>query len=346
MKPMKILLVGNYLEGPGFNRSIWHDIANQLERAGYEIIRTSKFANPFRRLVDMLITIWARRQEYDVAQMDVFSGNAFIWAELSARMLALLNKPFVITLHGGNLPKFYRNNRRRVSWLLKEASAVTTPSCFLLGAFQEIRKDIQLIPNSLAIHLYPFIQRENPNPNLIWLRAFHKIYQPELAPKVLDALLQQFPQATLVMAGPDKEDGSRQITEKTATELGVSEKIEFTGRVEKSEVPNTLNRGDIFINTTTIDNTPVSVMEAMACGLCIVSTNVGGIPYLLENGVDSLLVQPGNPEAMAQAVRRILTEPGLAARLSSNARKKAEQFDWKNILPQWEHLFQKLSVNA
>jgi glycosyltransferase involved in cell wall biosynthesis len=99
-----------------------------------------------------------------------------------------------------------------------------------------------------------------------------------------------------------------------------------------------MNKGDIFLNTTHVDNTPVSVLEAMACGLCVVSTNVGGIPYLLEDEYDDLLVTSDDPVAMTTAVRRLLIEPGLAPRLSRNARQKAEQFDWSNILPQWEAL--------
>jgi glycosyltransferase involved in cell wall biosynthesis len=99
-----------------------------------------------------------------------------------------------------------------------------------------------------------------------------------------------------------------------------------------------LNGADIFLNTTNVDNTPVSIMEAMASGLCIVSTNVGGISYLLEHERDALLVPPDDPEAMAGAVRRLLTEPELAARLSNNARRKAEEFDWATVLPKWKEL--------
>jgi glycosyltransferase involved in cell wall biosynthesis len=99
-----------------------------------------------------------------------------------------------------------------------------------------------------------------------------------------------------------------------------------------------MSRGDIFLNTTNIDNTPVSVLEAMACGLCVVSTNVGGIPYLLEHEHDALLVPPNDPQAMATAVHRLLNEPDLAERLSRNARQKAAQCDWSIILPQWEAL--------
>jgi glycosyltransferase involved in cell wall biosynthesis len=87
-------------------------------------------------------------------------------------------------------------------------------------------------------------------------------------------------------------------------------------------------------------------MEAAACGLCIVSTNVGELPLLWQDGHDALLVQPADAKAMAGAVRRILTGPGLAERLSRNARFKAEQFDWSVILPLWERVLNNVACSG
>ena len=113
--------------------------------------------------------------------------------------------------------------------------------------------------------------------------------------------------------------------------------------VPKKEVAQWLGQGDIFLNTASIDNAPVSVTEAMACGLCIVSTNVGGIPYLLQHEKTALLVPPADPEAMAQAIRRIIAEPELARQLSENAQREAQRFDWRAILPEWEALFRQVA---
>jgi glycosyltransferase involved in cell wall biosynthesis len=140
------------------------------------------------------------------------------------------------------------------------------------------------------------------------------------------------------MLGPDKGDGSLQRTQQVAVDLGVRGIVDMPGPVAKQSIPDRLNRADVFLNTAGIDNTPVSVLEAMLCGLCIVSTNVGGIPALLEDGYDALLVPPNDPQAMAHAVHRIMAEPELAERLSRNARRKAEQFDWSHVLPQWKTL--------
>src|SRR5207249_4816523 len=94
------------------------------------------------------------------------------------------------------------------------------------------------------------------------------------------------------------------------------------------------------------DNAPVSVLEAMACGLPVVSTNVGGMPYLLEGGRTGLLTPPGNVEAMANAVIRLLREPELALRLARNARERAEEFDWAFVLPRWESLLDSLTAGS
>jgi glycosyltransferase involved in cell wall biosynthesis len=174
------------------------------------------------------------------------------------------------------------------------------------------------------------------------LRAFHEIYNPVLAPQVLALLSSRHPGACLTMVGPDKGDGSLQRTRKLAADISVLDRIEFPGQVDKGAVPGWLDRGDIFLNTANMDNTPVSVIEAMACGMCVVSTDVGGMPYLLEDGRDGLLVPPGDAEAMAAAVNRILLEPRLAERLSANARRKVEASDWSAVLPMWDKLLTSL----
>ncbi|GJL62962.1 MAG: hypothetical protein NPIRA04_16160 [Nitrospirales bacterium] len=145
------------------------------------------------------------------------------------------------------------------------------------------------------------------------------------------------------MVGPDKGDGSFQRTQQVAVDLGVSDRIIYPGLVPQAEVSLWMNNGEIFLNTTNIDNTPVSVAQAMASGLCVVTTDVGGIRYLLKHEHDGLLVPPDDPAAMATAVRRILTEPGLAEHLSRNARRKAELFDWSIVLPQWKKLLKSVA---
>jgi glycosyltransferase involved in cell wall biosynthesis len=321
-------------------------LADRLPAERWTVLATSAKSGRVPFLVDMLATLWRQRHSYAVASVAIFSGSAFAWAEAAVQLLRSLGKPYVAQLHGGNLPGFARRWPERVRRLLSPAAAVTVPSRYLQELMRPYRDDIRLLPNAIDLPAYPFRARTIPGPNLAWLRAFHAIYNPSLALKVLAELVREHPESKLTMVGPDKGDGSLQAFLRTAEEVHLANRIVCAGLIRKAEVPSCLNRGDVFINTTNFDNTPVSVIEAMACGLCVVSTNVGGIPYLLEHEVDALLVPPDDAEAMVIAVKRILTEPGLAERLSRNGRRKAELFDWQVVLPQWESLFEEVLARA
>ncbi len=333
-KKSAVVLVGNFFSSSLGNRGVCEDLAAHLLASSWLVFKTSQRLARVSRLIDMFITVWLRRHQYAVAQVDVYSGPAFLWALAVARLLRLIGKPYVLTLHGGSLPSFAQRWPRSVHYLLRSATAVTTPSRYLLNKMRPYRADLRVLPNGLDLVRYAYRLRVRPQPRLVWMRAFHDTYNPLLAPRVVSLLIADFPDVHLTMIGQDKGDGSF----RRAQQLADARHTMLRGAVPKTEVSEWLNIADIFLNTTNVDNTPVSVLEAMACGLCIVSTKVGGIPYLLRDECDALLVPPDDPEAMATAVRRILTEPGLAEYLSKNARRKVEEFDWAIILPKWEAL--------
>jgi glycosyltransferase involved in cell wall biosynthesis len=336
--PRSVLNIGNFLSRQGVYRSAIEDLSDILEQAGWQVLRTSAVRPRLLRLLDMVLAVWLKRSQYRVAHIHVFSGPAFLWAEITAGMLRLARKPFVLSLHGGNLPVFARRWPGRVRRLLASAACVVAPSQYMLEEFRPLRADLRLVPNALDITRFSYQPRSNPRPILVWVRAFHRIYNPTQAPEVLGLLKARFPQASLIMVGPDTGDGSLQETTRLIAERHLAQSTSIAGGVPAPQIPGYMGQGDIFLNTTNLDNTPLSVLEAMACGLCVVSTNVGGIPFLLTHQVDALLVPPNNPQAMAQAAERILSEPGLAERLSHNARRTAEKFNWATILPAWERL--------
>jgi len=331
-----VLLVGNFLSALGGRRGVGEELGYRLREKGWPVLSTSSKPGRAARLLDMATTCWCTRDRYDVAHVEVYSGNAFIWAETVCWSLRAAGRPYVLALHGGNLPVFACRWRRRVSRLLRSAVAVVAPSRYLLENMRSYREDIVTIPNALDLSAYPFRPRTNPAPRLVWVRSFDRIYNPQLAIRALERLTLRFPQIHLTMVGPDK--GELAATKALAQQLGVSGQVSFPGGVRKSEIPAWLDRADIFLNTTNIDNTPVSVMEAMACGLCVVTTNVGGIPYLLQHERDALIVSPDSAEEMAGNVTRLLEDPVLAASISQNGRSVVEPFDWAAILPKWEAL--------
>jgi len=344
--PMSVLMIGNFLSASKSVRFVCEDLAEALAAAGWNVVAASARAGRAARLADMLATAWSRRAEYAAAQIDVYSGPSFLWAESAAALLRRIGKPHALTLHGGNLPGFARRWPRRVRRLLEGADAVTSPSRYLARALASLRGDIRVIPNPLALERYPFRLRSAPRPRIVWLRAFHGIYRPELAPAVLRAVLARHPDATLTMAGPDKGDGSLAATRAAAEKAGVADRLTILGAVEKRDVPRVLAGGEIFLNTTDVDNTPVSVLEAMACGLCVVTTDAGGIPDLAFDGENALVAPRGDSEALALAVSRAVEDARLSARISRGGRAKAEESDFPRVLDAWRILLGELAARA
>ncbi len=339
MTTRRVLVIGNFLSQHVATRSVAEELAERLATAGWTVTTASDARSGPARLFDIQQTVWRRRRDYDVAQVDVFSGGAFVWAQTACWSLGRLGKPFVLTLHGGLLPELARRQPKRVHRLLQAAATVTVPSPYLRSAMAPFRQDLVVLPNPLQLDAYPFVQRQRLRPRLIWIRAFHQVYNPSLAPLVLARLLPEHPDAELIMIGPDKGDGSLEQARATAGELGIGHRVTwFPAGVPKAQIPAHLARADIFLNTTDVDNTPVTVQEAMACGLGVVSTDAGGLRHFLADGENALLVGPDAPGEMASAVATLLRDPELAARLTDRARRKVEAADWKRILPRWEAL--------
>jgi len=337
-----VLIVGNFFSSAGGTRSIGEELAPRLGQRGWSVLSVSRKRNRLARLADMTLSAWLWRKRFGAAQVDVFSDTAFLWAEAVCWTLRRARRPYVLALRGGRLPEFAQSNPSRVGRLLASAAIVTAPSPYLLRRMAAYCPEIVLLPNAVDLRLYPFRARRHVKPRLVWLRAFHGIYNPEMAIRVLANIRTRIPDATLTMIGPDKGDGSLARVRQLADELHVSDCVQIVLGVPKTEVPRWLDEGDIFLNTTNIDNTPVSVLEAMACGLCVVTTDAGGLPYMLTDGKDALLTPRGDAEAMSDAVQRLFDDADLAASLSANAARTAAPCDWPLVLRQWELLLDQI----
>ena len=139
------------------------------------------------------------------------------------------------------------------------------------------------------------------------------------------------------MVGPKKDD-SYEETKNFSEKNNLN--IEFKGKLSTKQWISISNNYNVFLNTTHYDNTPLSVIEIMALGLPIVSTNVGGIPYLLDHNFNALLVNDNDLETMVSEIERIFTEKDLTEKLISNAQNTVEKFDWKIVKNQWIELLQ------
>jgi glycosyltransferase involved in cell wall biosynthesis len=341
-----VLFVGAFPKPATLERYVSGDLALRLESLGWRVKVTSRSPHRLGRVWQIVWDALRVGRRYSAACVDVYSGPAFCWAEWAGRILHRFKKPVVLILHGGDLPEFSRRHPGRVKRLLSSAAAVTCPSPYLVSEMRHIRADLLLLPNPLDVPRYSYRERPPPLRRLGWLRAFHEIYNPALAVQALGRVRKEFADVCLTMMGPDKGDGSLQRTKQLARDMGLEAAVAFTGAIPKHEVPRRLSQADIFLNTSNFDNTPVSVLEAMASGLPVVSTNVGGIPYLLEDGKTALLVPPANAEAMSEAILRLLRKPDLAVSLARQGLAQVKTVDWTVALPRWDQLLTSLLAGA
>lgn len=330
---MKLLYIGNKLSKKGFNLTYIETLGKLLEQEGYSIVYASDKKNQLYRMLDMVYTTLISIKNIDYVIIDTYSTFSFYYALLISGICKLFNKKYITILHGGNLPKRLDKNPRLSDFIFKKAYCLIVPSHYLLQAFKtKYPKNLVYIQNVLEIEKYPFTSREFEVPKLLWVRSFSNIYNPKMAIKVFAALKKDFPKAELCMVGPDKEN-LIQKCKNYAKLLHVS--VDFKGKMEKQDWIELSKGYNVFINTTHFDNTPISVIEAMALGLPVVSTNVGGIPYLLENNVNALLVNDSDSDAMVTAIKEIFSNQDLSNSMIKSARLLVESFDWQIVKEKW-----------
>lgn len=327
-----ILYIGNQLKHDKITVTSVDTLGVFLRNEGYSVQISSSKRNKFFRLLDMCNAVFRYRKETDIVLIDTYSTSNFYYAVAVAWCCKRIKIPYIPILHGGNLPHRLKNDKIKSRFLFGGAKINVSPSPFLKEQFLDSGFSRTIcIPNSIELSNYTF-DKPPLEPKLLWVRSFSEIYNPLLALQVLEKLKFSFPNASLCMVGPEK-DGTLKKCKAYAKEKKLS--VNFTGKLEKEEWLKLAKNFSIFINTTNFDNTPVSVIEAMALGLPVVSTNVGGIPYLLNDNIDALLVKPNSVNAFLEALKTLLNEPQTFANLTQNARKKAENFDWEKVKHQW-----------
>ncbi len=309
----------------------------RFRASGHGALSCSPARNRYLRLLDTLKTLVWHRRRYDIGCVEVFSGRAFVIADLASLVARLLGKRIVLALHGGGLPAFAERHPRWVRRVLARADRIVAPSRFLARCAAASGRPAQVIPNGLDLANYPWRLRGPVEPRLFWMRTFHSVWNPALAVRVLARVRVALPAATLVMAGQDR--GERGVVERLAGALGVRDAVRFPGFLDAEGKAREGGGAEIFLNTNRVDNAPVAVLEACALGLPVVSTVVGGIPDLLRDGETGVLVPEGDTAAMAAAVVRLVRDAELARRLSRNGRLLAEACDWGVVQARWEELF-------
>lgn len=335
-----ILYAGNILSRFGYTPTFIETLTPKLSEH-YKIIAVSEKENKILRLSDMISSVLKNRKQLELVLIDSYSVKAFWYTYLLSKICFHFHIPYVPILRGGGYPERLKQSPGLCRFIFSNSYKNISPSFYLKKHFEESGFKVDYIPNFIPIENYEYKQRENIKPKLFWVRSFHEIYNPLLAVEILKKLKEKYSGAELCMVGPDKDGSLKKVTDKAEKE-NLTESLRITGKLTKKEWIKLSKEYDIFINTTDFDNHPVSVIEAMAVGLPVVTTNVGGLPYLVENNSDGILVDPKDPGKFVNAVDKLIADPILVKKLTANARKKVEDFDWNVVSKKWFEIIDPL----
>ena len=331
-----LLYIGNKLSNHGYTSTSIETLGAFLEDEGFRVFYASSKKNKFLRMFEMIFMTFKYAKKVDYVLIDTYSTKNFWFAFIISQLCRMLSVKYIPKLHGGNLPSRIIRSKFFSDLIFSHAYINIAPSFYLYETFKKSGyTNLKYIPNTIELQLYKEHVREFKTPNLLWVRSFARIYNPLMAVKVFIKIKKIFPEAKICMVGP-KKDESYSKTVQFAQNNNVE--VNFTGKLSKEDWIELSKDYNIFINTTHFDNTPISVIEAMALGLPVVSTDVGGIRYLLEHDATALLVKDNDVEGMAEQINRLITEPHLASSLSEKGKESVKSFDWEVVKKQWVEL--------
>jgi glycosyltransferase involved in cell wall biosynthesis len=286
------------------------------------------------RLLPFMVNLWQTAGR--VQLFHVMANSGWSWHLYAAPAIwigRLRGCPVVVNYRGGEADAFMQKSQAWVRPSLLRADAVIVPSGFLEHVFGKYGVPTSVVPNIINLERFsaaaPGSVLGQPLRVLV-ARNLEPIYDNETALRAFALVLAKLPDATMVVAGSGP---LRAELERLAAELGIAGAVSFTGRVDNAGMGALYRGADLMLNPSTVDNMPNSVLEALASGVAVVSTDVGGVPFMVEDGKTALLVPPRSPQAMADAMLRLAASPELASRLKLAGLQYVQQYAWAGVRP-------------
>ena len=267
----------------------------------------------------------------DVVHVFSASYYAFVLAALPAILTArALGRPVVLNYHSGEAPDHLRRSRLARS-ALRMANGLVVPSSFLDAVFREHGLHPTVVPNTVDADRFAYRERTRLRPRILSTRNLAYPYHVSCSLKAFRVIQDRRPDASLTIVGTGSEE--RELAA-LATHLRLAN-VRFAGRVDPSEIHRYYADHDIYLQSPDIDNMPLSVLEAFASGLPVVSTDAGGVATLVQHGTHGLLAPVGNHQALAECVLTLLDHPEQARQMAAAAHRSCQDYVWSAVRPRW-----------
>lgn len=323
---MKVLFVTNFKPGRGGISGQVEFLAKYLRQEGFETSVFSTKGSVLRR-VKAFFELIRVSKDYDIIHAHGCSGTGMIPVVFSVMAGRKNQKRVVATYHGGEADAFFEKHTRFVKKYLTKTDANIVLSGFLARVFDKYQIPYTIIPNIVELDGGAFRERKAIKPDYVSIRTLSPLYNIECIIKAFEIVKGKLPDARLTIVG----DGpSHQSLEQMVAYLGIKDVV-FTGRVPNSDIYKYLDGSDIMLSAPRIDNMPVSILEAFNAGLLVISSNVGGVPYMVEDGRNGMLFESDNHIMLAEKMIEAVENDEKSKEMIRNAQKCVSDYSWEKV---------------
>jgi len=325
-------------------------LVEALERDGYAVtfvpidprfprgLRWVRRVRVVRTLLNELIytaSLW-RLSGVDVVHVFSASYWSFLLAPLPAMAVArLLSKRVVLHYHSGEADDHLRHWGVLVHPWLRLAHAIVVPSDYLREVFARHGYAARVIHNVVDLSRFQFRERNPLRPRLLSARNLEPYYRVDVVIDAFARFRQSAPAATLTIAGYGTQEPRLRAMAATVA----AGAIRFVGKVDQTTMAQLLADHDIFVNASVVDNQPVSILEAFASGLAVVSSPTGDIRHMVHHGENGWLTPADDPVALADGLRAVWNDPEAARRRARRAHHTVEDYTWTAVRDRWAAVY-------
>lgn len=276
-------------------------------------------------------------RQCDVVHVFCASYWSFLLAAVPALLAArAMGKRVILNYHSGEAADHLARWGALVHPWLRLADEIVVPSEFLAQVFARYGHRTRVIHNVVDLVRFGYRERPSLRPVLLSNRNLEKHYRVDNSLRAFALLQTRRDDGELTVAG----QGSQEVQLRNlAQTLGV-ERVRFAGRVTPDAMPRLYDQADVFVNSSIIDNQPLSILEAFAAGVPVVSTPTGGIAAMVRDGETGLIVAPDDPAAMASAVDDLLCRPAHAHQMARCAREELRLYTWASAGERWASVYE------
>jgi L-malate glycosyltransferase len=299
-----------------------------------------KYLRTLTTTVYYLLLLMVRVPRYDIIHIFSAAYYSYMLAAAPAILVSrLFGKKSILNYRSGEAEDHLQNWRLTAVPIMRLADVIVTPSGYLVDLFARFGLKAQAIYNIVELDRFHFRERRPLRPVFLVSRLLEPLYNVACVLRAFAIIQTRYAQASLTVAA----DGwLRPELEKLADELELRN-TKFIGFVPFEKMPDMYDSADIYLTATDLDNMPSSITECMASGVPVVTTDAGGIPYIVKHEETCLMIPRNDHKAMAASAFRLLNDSELAGQIARRARESSRKFMWSAVRDEWLKLYSELA---